>query len=212
VDLAVAIGYATEAALPIAKYASQYGQNTLTVNPLPLRFDVTLQKPTFTDQQLQGWVNSIKSQNNLSNDTCLVVLNPQGVENTSDSRGAGVGGYHWKASIPYIMVNVNGSGLEVEDPGFVYAGSLSHEIAEMTVAPNVDRSNREVCDACGPNFVSTYLDYFDLNGDYIATSQAFPPAFPYCFYINGLAQPAWAIQGARSGERMQLWTSRVAFT
>jgi hypothetical protein len=57
----------------------------------------------------------------------------------------------------------------------------------------VDGSNPEVCDPCGPNCASTYLPYFDAAGNYIATSQAFPPPFTYGFYINGIVTPEWAL-------------------
>ena len=71
---------------------------------------------------------------------------------------------------------------------------LSHEIAEMTVDPNVDGSNPEVCDPCGPNCASTYLNYFDAQGNYFTTSQAaVPPPFDYNFYINGIVTPEWAL-------------------
>jgi hypothetical protein len=42
--------------------------------------------------------------------------------------------------------------------------------------------------------VSTYLDYFDSSGTYIATSQEFPPPFNYAFFINGIVASPFATQ------------------
>jgi hypothetical protein len=193
-DTTTALNYATAAAIPISQYASQYGPNSITVSQNVLPFQVTLPGNTYNDTQLQGFINSVASQNNLGSNACVIVLNPQGVVNTSAAQSAGVGGYHSKANVPYIMVNVSGQNFTLSDPGFLYAGNLSHEIAEMVVDPVADLSNPEVCDPCGPNCVSTFLDYFDAAGNYIATSQALPPSFDYSFYINGIVRPAFAAQ------------------
>jgi hypothetical protein len=193
-DVNTAVQYASRAAVPISQYASQYGPNSIGVSSKLFSLAVTLPQNTYNDQQLQGWVNSVVSQNNLPSSTCLVILNPTLMVNTSAPVSGGFGGYHSKANIPYIFVNVGGQGLTVTDPPFAYAGSLSHEIAEMVVDPQADGSNPEVCDPCGPNCVSTFLDYFDNSTTYIATSQQFPPNFPYGFFINGIVQPAFANQ------------------
>ena len=68
-------------------------------------------------------------------------------------------------------------------------------------------SNPEVCDPCGPNCVSTYLDYFDNAGNYITTSQT-PPynvTFAYNFYINGIVKPDYGMEADGSCPK----TSRI---
>jgi hypothetical protein len=189
-DMTTALQYASRAVVPISEYASQYGPNSISVNSKILSFSVTLPGNTYNDAQLQTFVNMIASQQKLPSSACVVILNPLGIVNTSGSLSNGVGGYHSKANVTYIFVNVAGQNLAISDPPFDYAGSVSHEIAEMVVDPQADVSNPEVCDPCGPNCVSTFLDYFDPSGTYIATSQQFPPPFPYAFFINGIVQPS----------------------
>lgn len=87
-------------------------------------------------------------------------------------------------------MNVFGQGLTVNDLADVYALQLSHEIAEMTVDPNVDGKNPEVCDACGPNCQSTWRDFLVTpNKTYSQSTQIFPPGFAFTFFINGIVQP-----------------------
>jgi hypothetical protein len=62
----------------------------------------------------------------------------------------------------------------------------------MVVDPTVDFVNPEVCDPCGPNCQTVFIDYFDANSIYLGTSQAFPAPFSYTFFINGIVQPASA--------------------
>ncbi|MBV9600097.1 MAG: hypothetical protein JOZ87_25010 [Chloroflexi bacterium] len=197
-DTATAIAYATRAVVPISQYAQQYGPNSVTVSPNVIQFDVFLPQAsgaTYNNATLQSWVNQIAHENSLASSACVAVLNPQGIDNVDGLRSGGNGGYHRRADIAFIFVNVNGQGLTVADRRWEYAGSLSHEIAEMVVDPNADSANPEVCDPCGPNCASTYIDYFDAQGSYIETSQT-PPydsgAPSYGFYINGIVTPEWA--------------------
>jgi hypothetical protein len=61
----------------------------------------------------------------------------------------------------------------------------------MTVDPEANNSNPEVCDPCGPNCQTVWLDYFGGAGNaYIQTSQSLPPGFAYTFFINAIAQPS----------------------
>ncbi|KVU14169.1 hypothetical protein WK62_31120 [Burkholderia ubonensis] len=197
-DVATAIDYAARAVVPISQYAEQYGPNGVTVSPTAIEFEVTLSAASgtsYNNAMLESWVNEIVSQNNLPSSACVAVLNPRGLDNTDALRSSGFGGYHLRANRPYLFVNVNGEGLTVADRGWAYAGSLSHEIAEMVVDPNADSSNPEVCDPCGPNCASTYIDYFDASQNYIETSQIPPydPGAPvYDFYLNGIVTPQWA--------------------
>jgi len=188
-DVATALNYAVKASGPISQYAAQYGRNSIAVSTLVVPIFVQLDVPSYSDAQLQTWVNQVAFST-----ACVVVLNPLGLLNTDADPAKGIGGYHSKANVPYIFVNVLGQNLTLADEGFFYAGSLSHEIAEMAVDPLVDGRNPEVCDPCGPNCVSTFLDYFDSGGNYIATSQAFPPPFTYSFFINGIVASPFATQ------------------
>ena len=190
-DMATAIQYAQDASPAISAYASLYGSNKCAVSPTATSYSVTLASAAYNDSQLQTWVNAAAAS--LPSDACVVILNPQNINNTSGSRSAGIGGYHGKANVPYIFVNLFGTGLTVADNAFAYAQILSHEIAEMVVDPLADLSNPEVCDPCGPNCQSVYLDYFK-NGNYVGTSQSFPPGYAFDFYINAIVKPEAATQ------------------
>jgi hypothetical protein len=187
-DVATTVQYASDAAPPISAYARQYGSNSISVHQAVIPYAVTLPSASYNDTQLQTWVNAIASANSLPSSACVVVLNPLSMTNTSGDRSQGIGGYHGKANVPYIFVNLFGQNLTVADEGFNYAQILSHEMAEMVVDPLVDGKNPEVCDGCGPNCQTVFLDYFGDTG-YVATSQTFPPNFSYSFYINAVAQP-----------------------
>jgi hypothetical protein len=193
-DLATAMAFARLASVPIAAYATQYGPNELAVAPGLIAFTASIPGGRYNDQTLQGWVNAIMTQNGLPADSCVVVLNPPGVLNTDADASKGVGGYHNLASVPYVFVNVMGSNLTVRDEADLYALALSHEIAEMAVDPRADLVNPEVCDPCGPNCQSVWIDYFDAAGAYLRTVQAFPPSFAYGFFINAIVQPRAATQ------------------
>lgn len=197
-DMMTAIKYATQAVVPISLYASQYGANSVRVHQQVIPYSAQITGQSIDDGQLRGIVNDVASR--LPTDACVVVLLPPAIDNPNESRKNGTGGYHDFAKVPYINAYISNdregsTSLTVEDVTFRYAGALSHEIAEMVVDPRVD-GHPEVCDPCGPNFVSTYLNYFDGDGNYITTTQT-PPydpslGFSYGFYINGIVQPAFA--------------------
>src|SRR2546422_975586 len=79
----------------------------------------------------------------------------------------GIGGYHGLANVPYCFVNAMGSGFTVADPQSLFALALSHEIAEMVVDPQANLENPEVCDPCGPNCQTPWIDYFTSGGGYL---------------------------------------------
>lgn len=193
-DLATAMAFARLAVRPISAYARQYGPNEVQVVSSLLAFSANVPGSKYNDQILQGWVNTIVSQNELPAETCLVILNPPGILNTDADASKGVGGYHNLANVPYAFVNVMGSNLTVKDEADLYALALSHEIAEMVVDPRADLVNPEVCDGCGPNCQAVWIDYFDASGVYLRTVQAFPPAFGYGFFINAIVKPNAATQ------------------
>ncbi len=183
-DVATAVSYATLAVAPISQYAAQYGPNSVAIDPGVLSFSVTLPNASYNDSQLQGWVNTIAAS--LPKDSCVVVLNPEGLVNTDGDRSKGIGGYHSRANVPYIFANLYGANLTVADPAGVYAQILSHEIAETVVDPS--DGNPEVCDACAGNCNNVVLSFFDANGKYIANSVGSAPA-TYSFFINAIVKP-----------------------
>ncbi len=191
-DLATAIAFARLAVGPISAYASQYGPNGVVVAPKSVPFAANVPSGRYNDQALQGWVNAIVAQNGLPPDTCVVILNPQGVVNADADPSQGVGGYHGLANVPYAFVNVMGTGLTIADEADAYALALSHEIAEMVVDPRADLSNPECCDPCAGNCGATYYESFDGSGRYL--SGGTNPAAGYAFFINSIVKPNAATQ------------------
>jgi hypothetical protein len=193
-DLKTAISYLTLAAVPISRFANQYGPNGLSINQSYFAYGVNLTEASYSDGDLKSWANQIVSDNHLPQNSCIGFLNPLGIDiRGSDSRSSGTGGAHYHSNgRPYLFVHTQGSPLTVSDKEWFFAGRLSHEVAEMTVNPL--GGNPEVCDPCGPNYNSTYIAYFDVSGAYIETSQT-PPynvSFPFSFFINAIVQPKYA--------------------
>ena len=188
-DLNIALSFATQAIVPISRYASQFGPNSLAVSGSVVPLTANLPNASYNDQTLQGWVNALVARGGLPADMCVVILNPSGAVNVDADPRKGIGGYHSLARVPYLFVNVMGRGLTVQDSADVFALALSHEIAEMVVDPRADLSNPEVCDPCGPNCQTAWIDYFDGRGAYLGTTQSFPPPFGYAFFINGIVRP-----------------------
>jgi hypothetical protein len=195
VDMATAVQYATLAAYPISVYASQYGTNSLSVSASVIDYAVTLASSNYNDTQLQSWVNDVVSKNALPASCCVVVLSPNGLTNTTV--GSNVTGYHSFASVAYIYSRVYAQNITIADEVFVYAQTLSHEMAETAVDPLANSVNPEVCDACAGNCSNLYLSYFDNSEHFIQTTQTFPPpGFAYLFYINAVVSPAFVNGGA----------------
>lgn len=190
-DMATMVQYATLAAPQISAYATQYGGNSLSVSQNVLQFTANVPNGSYNDQTLQGWVNTILTNNGLTaGSSCIVIPNPQGVANTDGDINQGILGYHGMANSTYCFINVFGQNLAVADQADVYAQQLSHEIAEMTVDPRANNDNPEVCDACGPNCQTTWRDFFvSPNNAYSQSTQTFPPGFGYVFFINAIVQP-----------------------
>jgi hypothetical protein len=189
-DMQTMMNYARLAINPISQYASQYGQNYVDVSGSMIRFPVTLQSNNYNDHDLEGWVNTIASQNHLSPNSCVVVPNPAslGIMNIDIS-----GGYHSKADVPWITFNVYGQNIDIQDTQDVYANPLSHELAEMVVDPYAQNTNPEVCDPCAGNCGTTFYNFFDSNNIYITTSTP-PVTFRYSYSIASIVQPVSATQ------------------
>ena len=181
-DVQTGIKYATLASKPIQQYCSQYGPNSVTVDPLVYYF--TAPNSNFSDANLQAWIEMLSST--FPNSDAIAVLNPPGANNTDAPLSQGVLGYHGNTGQhPYLMVNMEGTGLTVDDRADVYADALSHEIAELVVDPAADESNPEVCDPCAGNCGVDYRNYFDVQGNYLGGS----PVQGYGFWTNGIATP-----------------------
>ncbi len=195
-DLASVVAYLERAVVPIAAYAGQYGPVGLSVEPAPVPLSVTLADASYSDADLQGWVDSLAGSLGLRPDAAVLFLNPPGLTNTDarESGGVGVLGYHGLARIPYSFVNVLGRGFSLADPADLYAEAVSHEIAEMTVDPQANDQNPEVCDGCGTNCLgpNAYRSYFDVAGGYLGSASTFPPGFPYAFFVSAVARPSAA--------------------
>jgi hypothetical protein len=194
-DMTTIVQYATKVATPISLYADQYGESALIISQNVIPLSVNLSARSCTDAQVRSWVTSLASQ--LAGKVCIAIILPPQIDNSSQSRASGDGGYHSSVSgitylNAYMAANYDPAKapLTVQDTNFVVLGHLSHEMAEMTVNPT--GGNPEVCDPCGPNYNSTYLSYFDADGNYIQTTQT-PPYdvnFPFGFYMNAVVDPA----------------------
>src|ERR1700724_237611 len=189
-DMNQIVEYAQHAIVPISEYAAQYGSNTVTVSPTVLTYAASVPAGSYTDGDLQGWVNDMFSTNGLSADSCIFAVSPQGL--TAPNVGEN-SGYHGKASIPYVVAGVFSTGLTLDDSPDAYAMVVSHELAEMIVDPNVDGANPEVCDACDVNCNNLTRCYFDASDSFLGSNQDSPPSgFPFSYYTCAVVRPAGA--------------------
>lgn len=136
---------------------------------------------TFTDADLQGWVNDMATTNGLPVDSCIYAICPTGI---SAQNVGGNAGYHSLANIPYIVAGVYATGLTLQDQPDVYAMVVSHEMAEMVVDPKVDGQNPEVCDPCDINCGNLTRVYFDSADNFLGVNQLSPPSgFSFAYYM-----------------------------
>jgi hypothetical protein len=201
-DMQTMINYAQHAIVPISEWVPQYGPSTVTISPVPIQFTANMSSTSFTDSDLQGWVNSIVSSNGFDpSSTAIVVPCPAQI---SESAGEGIGansGYHFIANVPYAVWGMGGTNITLADEADVYAMVVSHEIAELIVDPQGNLSNPEVCDPCCENCQGVagsysggfFRAYFDIFNDYLGTNQQTPPGgFNYAFYNAVIVKPAGA--------------------
>ncbi len=112
-DLLVAISYAERAASQISKYADQYGNNAIAINPKILQFDVNppLTSEVFCNPDLQCWVNEIRTVNDIPGSDAVALLNTSALINGNACLAINrVPSYHAMADIAYIYVEVSGMG------------------------------------------------------------------------------------------------------
>jgi hypothetical protein len=189
-DMNMIVQYAQHAAIPISEYAGQYGPNSLSISPNLITYTANVPSASFTDADLQGWVNDMANQNHLPSNSCIFVISPQGLTAPNVSGNAG---YHRLANIPYIVAGVFAQNLTLQDLPDVYAMVISHEMAEMVVDPRTDGQNPEVCDPCDVNCQNLTRIYFDASDNFLGTNQASPPSgFTFSYYICSVVKPGGA--------------------
>ena len=190
----------------------QYGPDAVNVAATLLTKTVNVPSGTFTDSDVQGWVNALKSDNDLPDNSCIFVVVPAGLPNV-----VGNSGYHGKADIPYINAGVTSTALTLADVADVYAMVVSHEIAEMVVDPSVGGGDPEVCDPCDINCANLTRNYFDAQDNFLGSNEATPPGgFNYAYYICAIVKPAGAsdcpasLANCEYGPRSAILTGTVA--
>jgi hypothetical protein len=189
-DMNQIVQYTQHAIVSISEYGAQYGPNSLAVSSTLLTKTVNVPSGSYSDSDLQGWVNALASDNSLPSNSCIFVISPQGV---SAPNVGGNSGYHGKANIPYVVAGVDATGLTLADQPDVYAMVVSHEIAELVVDPNVDGANPEVCDPCDINCSNLTRCYFDASDNFLGSNQDSPPGgFTFSYYTCAVVKPAGA--------------------
>jgi hypothetical protein len=197
-DVQTALNYATVAVVPIGRYASQYGPNSVNVSPNVIPFTANLTGDSFTESQFEGWADQCAqtAHNSNVNNPCIVVLHNRDLPN-SPSFPQHRDSYHKMTGngTPYCYCLVFGQNLSIADNNHtnngipndkVYAHNLSHEIAEMVVDPGVDMSNPEVCDACAGNCGNSLFNLFDQNGVFMGGTADTASASGFAFFINSV--------------------------
>jgi len=191
-DMNTIVQYAQHAIVPISEYASQYGSNSVSVSPNLISHTVNVPTASYTDADVQTWVNDIVTQSSLPSNSCIVIVSPQGL---SAPNVFGNAGYHGLANVPYVVLGVFAQNLTLQDLPDVYAMVVSHEIAEMVVDPKVDGNNPEVCDPCDINCQNLTRIYFDASDAFLGANQATPPGgFNFTYYICAVVKPNGASQ------------------
>jgi hypothetical protein len=197
-DVQTAVSYATLAVVPIQRYASQYGPNSIDVSPTVIDFTADLSTDCFTVEEFEGWVDRIGQTargSGISN-PCVVILHDRSLATTplffnqNDSYHG-----HTHSGFPYCYSLVFGENLSVADNNHtnngvqndkVYAHNLSHEIAEMLVDPF--GGNPEVCDPCAGNCSNSQFVLFDHNGDFMGGTTDTASATGFGFFLNAIVR------------------------
>lgn len=200
-DMQTMIDYAQHAIIPISEWVPQYGPSTVAISPNSIEFTANMSSASFTDSDLQGWVNSIVSSNGLDPaSTAIVVPCPAQISESGGGIGAN-SGYHYIANVPYAVWGMGGTNITLADEADVYAMVVSHEISELIVDPQGNLSNPEVCDPCCENCENVagsysggfFRAYFDIFNDYLGTNQQTPPGgYNFAYYNAVIVRPAGA--------------------
>jgi hypothetical protein len=194
-DMNTIMQYAQHAIVPISEYASQYGSNSVSVAPALISHTVNVPTGSYTDVDVQTWVNDIVNQNSLPSNSCIVIVSPQGLSAPNVGGNAGYHGLARVPNVPYVVLGVFAQNLTLQDNPDVYAMVVSHEIAEMIVDPNVDGNNPEVCDPCDLNCANLTRIYFDASNTFLGANQNTPPSgFNFTYYVCAVVKPDGASQ------------------
>jgi hypothetical protein len=200
-DVQTGVNYAALAALPIQRYASQYGPNSVDVWPNVIPFTATLTGASFSQSQFEGWVEQCAKtarDSNVSN-PCIVILHNRDLPNSAMFSGRRNSFHSMTGNgTPYCYSLVFGQNLSIADNNHtidgrpnekVYAHTLSHEIAEMVVDPAANLENPEVSDACAGNCNNSLFDLFDQNGVFIGGTADTASTTGFNFFINSIVRP-----------------------
>jgi Repeat of unknown function (DUF346) len=208
-DTQTAIDYATLAVVPIQRYASQYGPNSVSVWPVAIPYTARVQGGAFSRDDFEGWVDDIAQfmRSQQVGNPCIVIMHNRSLPNSpsfTNERNS----HHCSTSngTPYCYSLVFDENLSIADNNHtvngkanekVYAHNLSHEIAEMVVDPLAGEGNPEVCDACSTNCNSFSLfELFDQNGFYIGGTADTASASGFAFFINSIVRSDVALNPA----------------
>jgi hypothetical protein len=200
-DTETAINYATLAVVPIQRYASQYGPNSVSVWPVAIPYTARLQGSAFSLAEFEGWVDAVGQfmRSQQVADPCIVIMHNRSLPDSPSFTGQR-NSFHSSTGhgTPYCYSLVFGENLSIADNNHtvnnqanekVYAHTLSHEIAEMVVDPRGDDSNPEVCDACATNCNAFNLfELFDQNGGYMGGTADTASASGFAFFINSIVR------------------------
>jgi hypothetical protein len=199
-DTQTAIDYAALAVLPIQRYASQYGPNSVDVWPVAIPYTARVQGGMFSGAEFEGWVDDVAQfmRSQQVADPCIVIMHNRSLPNSPSFTGQR-NSFHLSTGngTPYCYCLVFGENLSIADNNHtvdgqanekIYAHLLSHEVAEMVVDPRGDDSNPEVCDACAGNCNVNLFTLFDQNGVFMGGTADTASASGFAFFINPIVR------------------------
>jgi hypothetical protein len=186
-DIQQVIQYLTVASPTISHYASQFGPNSITINPVPLVAQVDVKTTDYNNGYVTNWVNTIAHDASIPATDCIVILNHPQMTNT-DAISQDFDGFHDHANCMYTFSLVRSTGLTLDDNAFAYAVPLSHEIAEMVADPHPN-ANPEICDDCANNCGHLTVNCFKVPGTFVGTVTDAVINFPYDYFVSAVTQP-----------------------
>ncbi|MCI4363114.1 MAG: hypothetical protein L3K13_02255 [Thermoplasmata archaeon] len=179
--------YLTRVAPLLERYLAPFVKVELTPAPVVHEMAVALASNRFCDSQVAEWVNRVVATTPEA--AGCVVLAPPSVVNSDAEGSSGARGYHASARLPYLFLNVRGSGLRLDDPSDSFALALGHQLLEMASDPGADAENPEICDPCAPTEARACRNYFGREGQYLGSRSEFPPDIEYAYFLHGVPRP-----------------------
>src|SRR5260221_11927215 len=113
----------------------EYGHSTTVISPTTIDYTAHMSAATFSDSDLQGWVNDILSTNGLDPSTTLIAVPcPSGI---GDDAGYVVanGGHHYNANGPHSGFGINATGPTSPHQSEPNAKIVSHATPETILDP-----------------------------------------------------------------------------